>query len=72
MEKTDFFGLTGVRSAGDQHHFALEINRDDRLGAAAMAVGVGFEAWEIHNNEFRVKHVQFFRHWLNQQILNEQ
>ena len=37
-----------------------------------MAVGFGFEAGKIHNYKFGIEAVQFFRHWLNQQILNEQ
>ena len=64
--------LAGIGGAADQDQLLGEVDRNDRLAAAAMPLGVGAEARQVDDREFGLEIRQLIRFRPDQQGADEE
>ena len=64
--------FAGVAGAADQHDLAREVAGDDRLGAAAVPLGIGFERGQVDDREVGREGGEILARRADQQVADEQ
>ena len=64
--------LARIGGAADQDQFLGEIDRDHGLAGRTMFGGVGIEAWQVDDGEFRIEISEVFDGGPDQELVHEQ
>ena len=64
--------FAGIGRVADQDDLLAEVDRDDRVGAHAMALGIGLERRQVDDREFGDEILELRTHRTDQQLTNEQ
>jgi len=65
------FHLAGIGGVTDQDDLLVEVDGDDGVGAHAVALGIGLEARQIDDGEFRDEVCEFEDVGADQQLTDE-
>ena len=67
-----FLHFAGIGRVADQDDLLREVDRDDRVRAHAMALGIGLERGQVDDREFGDEISKLRSHRTDQQLTNEQ